>query len=158
RIQQGKVWVYQGRYREALDRLAPSLPADLSGGPLGVTQSALLSIAYQRLNRRPEAERSLAAAESLCITENSCGEVELAQGIVDVENDSLADATTAFELSLKQARARGDDFLSMQALLNLGVVSLRMELYDDALERFADASTFAQKLGARLALEKATGN
>ena len=158
RIQQGKIWVYQGRYREALNRLEPSLPADLSGGPLGVTRNTLLSIAYRRLNRRPEAERSLAAAESQCLTENSCGEVRLAQGIVDVENDNLAEAAKAFELSLGGARVQGDNFLNMQALLNLGVVSLRRELYDDALERFADASTFARKLGARLALEKATGN
>lgn len=158
RIQQGKVWVYQGRYREALTRLEPFLTADLSTGPLAVTRSTLLSISYRRLNRPAEAEQALAAAKSLCIPEESCGEVWLAQGIVDVESDSLADATAAFEQSLGSARARGDDFLSMQALLNLGVVSLRRELYDEALERFADASTFARKLGARLALEKATGN
>ena len=36
--------------------------------------------------------------------------------------------------------------------------SLRQEHYDDALDRFADASAVAQAIGARLALEKATGN
>ena len=158
RIQRGKVWVYQGHYREALTLLEPPLPENLSDRSLGVTRNTLLSIAYRRTNRPPDAAKALAAAESLCVTEISCGEVRLAQGIVDVENDRLADATHAFELSLTSARSRGDDFLSMQSLLNLGVVSLRQERYDDALDHFADASATARKLGARLALEKAAEN
>jgi CHAT domain-containing protein/Tfp pilus assembly protein PilF len=152
------VWVYQGRYREAVALLEPSLPDALSDGSLGVTRDTLLSIAYRRMNRLADAAQALAAAESFCTTEISCGEVKMAQGIVDVENDRLADATHAFELSLGSARSSGDDFLSMQSLLNLGVVSMRQEQYDDALDRFADASATARKLGARLALEKSTGN
>lgn len=158
RIQRGKVWVYQGRYPEALTLLQPPLPDALSDRSLAVTRSTLLSIAYRRVNRVADAEQALAAAQSLCATEISCGEVRLAQGIVDVENDKLADATHAFELSLVGARSRGDDFLGMQSLMNLGVVSLRQEHYDDALDRFADASAIARKLGARLALEKAAEN
>ena len=100
------------------------MPNGLSHDPLGVTRNTLLSIAYRRLNRQADATHALAAAESLCVAEISCGEVRLAQGIVDVENDTLVDAAHAFELSLTSARSRGDDFLRMQALLNLGVVSL----------------------------------
>jgi CHAT domain-containing protein/Tfp pilus assembly protein PilF len=158
RIQHGKVWVYQGRYREALTLLEPPLPNGLPDVSLGVTRNTLLSIAYRRMNRPSDATQALAAAESLCIAETSCGEVRLAQGIVAVENDRLTDASRAFQSSLNSGRTRGDEFLSMQALLNLGVVSLRQEHYDDALDRFADASAVARKLGARLALEKATGN
>jgi CHAT domain-containing protein/Tfp pilus assembly protein PilF len=158
RIQRGKVWVYQGRYRESLTLLEPPLPDGLSNGSLGVTRNTLLSVAYRRMNRLADATHALAAAESLCATDISCGEVRLAQGIVDVENDRLADAKHAFELTLRSALSTGDDFLSMQALLNLGVVSLRQEQYDDALDRFADATAAAKRLGAGLALEKATGN
>lgn len=158
RVQRGKVWVYQGRYRDALTLLEPPLPGDLSDASLGVTRNTLLSIAYRRMNRLADATQTLAAAESLCATDISCGEVRLTQGIVDVENDRLVDATHAFDLSLQSALSSGNDFLSMQALLNLGVVSLRQEHYDDALDRFADASAAAKRLGAGLALEKATGN
>ena len=158
RIQRGKVWVYQGRYREALSLLEPRLPDGLSDPSLAVTRDTLLSIAYRRMNRPADAAQALAAAESLCVTETSCGEVRLAQGIVDVENDRLADATRAFELSLRTARSRGDDFLAMQSLLDLGVVSLRQEQYDDALDRFADGAAVARKLDARLELEDAAGN
>jgi CHAT domain-containing protein/tetratricopeptide (TPR) repeat protein len=158
RVQHGKVSVYQGRYVEALALLEPPLPAGLSIRSLAVTRDTLLSIAYRRMNRSSSATQSLAAAESLCAAENSCGEVKLAEGVIDVENDKLAEASEAFELSLAEAHSHGDSFLSMQALLNLGVTSLRQEHYDDALDRFADASAVAKKLGAKLALEKATGN
>ena len=157
RIQQGKVWVYQGRYLEAVSLLEPPLPDGLSDNSLAVTRDTLLSIAYRRMNRPVDAAKALAAAESLCGTELSCGEVRLAQGVVDVENDRLADAASAFERSLRTARSRGNNLLAMQSLLDLGVASLRQEHYDDALDRFADASAAARRLGAGLELEKATG-
>lgn len=158
RVQRARVWVYQGRYRDALALLEPPLPAAASDQSLAITRNTLLSIAYRRTNQLAGANQSLRNAETLCSTEAACGEVRLAQGVVDVENDQLTDATHAFELTLADAHDRDDSFLRMQALLNLGVVSLRQEHYDDALERFADASTVARSLGARLALEKATGN
>ena len=43
-------------------------------------------------------------------------------------------------------------------LMNLGVVSMQEEHYEDALVRFDDAATLARSIGAKLALEKAAGN
>lgn len=158
RVQQAKVWVYQGRYREAIVLLKPPLPHALPDATLAITRSTLLSIAYRRSSDPENARQALVSAQALCPNEAACGEVRLAQGVVEVENDQLADAANAFELSLLSGRNRGDNFLRMQALLNLGVVALRQEHYDDALDRFADASAVARVIGARLALEKATGN
>ncbi len=42
--------------------------------------------------------------------------------------------------------------------MNLGVVALQEEHYEDALVRFGDASTLARSIGAKLVLEKAVGN
>ena len=42
--------------------------------------------------------------------------------------------------------------------MNLGVVALREEHYEDALARFGEAATLARSIGAKLALEKAVGN
>lgn len=158
RVQQAKVWVYQGRYGDALLLLKPPLPDGLPDPSLAIARNTLLSIAYRRSSDPADATRALTDAQRLCPNETSCGEVRLAQGVVAVENDRLADAAHAFELSLSSARNSGDSFLKMQSLLNLGVVSLREERYDDALDRFADASAVAKEIGARLALEKATGN
>ena len=158
RLQQAKVWVYQGRYRDALTLLQPPLPVGLNEPSLAIMRSTLLSIAYRRTSDLTHATQALMDAQRLCPNETACGEVRLAQGVVDVENDRLADAAQAFELSLASANDSGDGFLRWQSLLNLGVVSLRQEHYDDALDRFADASAVAQAIGAHLALEKATGN
>jgi CHAT domain-containing protein len=42
--------------------------------------------------------------------------------------------------------------------MNLGVVALQEEHYEDALVHFGDASTLARSLGAKLVLERAVGN
>jgi CHAT domain-containing protein/tetratricopeptide (TPR) repeat protein len=158
RIQQARILVYQGRYRDALVLLRPPLPAGALDQPLELTRSALLSIALGRTGDREHAEGVLAEAERMCPNELACVEVRLARGIVDIESAQLEDANKVFEIGLNSARACGDKFLQMQALLNLGVVALRQEHYDDALDRFAAASVLANAIGARVALEKANGN
>jgi CHAT domain-containing protein len=42
--------------------------------------------------------------------------------------------------------------------MNLGVVALQEEHYEDAVVRFGEASTLARSIGAKLVLEKAVGN
>ncbi len=158
RLQQAKVRLYQGRYQEALLLLKPSLPGNPPDVSLAMMRSTLLSIAYKRTGDPARAAQALEDAEKLCPDELSCSGVQLAHGIVAVEEDRLADADRAFRLCLVSASASSDSFLKMQALLNLGVVALRQEYYDEALSRFRQASTVANAIGARLALEKATGN
>jgi tetratricopeptide (TPR) repeat protein len=157
RLLQARIWVYQGHYTDAVALLKQKLPAT-SDLPLAITRSTLLSIAYRRTGDPAHATQSLSDAEKLCPDELACAEVRQAQGIINIENAQLADAKRAFELCLISARRRGDDFLQMQVLLNLGVVTLRQEHYDEALDRFAAASVLANAIGARVALEKATGN
>jgi CHAT domain-containing protein/Tfp pilus assembly protein PilF len=158
RIQHARILVYQGRYQDALVLLRPPLPAGMLDRSLDLTRSALLSIALGRTGDRDHASHVLSDAEKLCPDELACVEVRLAQGIVDIESAQLDEANHNFEVGLASARAGGDTFLQMQALLNLGVVALRQEHYDDALDRFAAASVLANAIGARVALEKANGN
>jgi CHAT domain-containing protein/tetratricopeptide (TPR) repeat protein len=158
RLQQAKIWVYQGHHQDALGLLKQPLPDRLPDATLGITRNTLLSISLRRTGDKASATQALADAEKLCPNEVACADVRLAQGIVGVENDRLADANHAFELCVNSARTRGDGFLQMQALLNLGVVALRQERYDAALDRFAESSVLANRIGARLALQKATGN
>lgn len=158
RLQQAKISVYQGHHGDALGLLKQPLPAGLPDQTLGITRNTLMSISLRRTGDKEGATQALAEAEKLCPNEQACAEVRLAQGIVDVESDRLADANHDFELCVNSARSRDDKFLQMQALLNLGVVALRQERYDSALERFAESSVLANGIGAQVALEKATGN
>lgn len=158
RIQHGRIVVYQGRYQDALTLLNPPLPTGLPDSALAITRGTLLSIALRRSGKLERASQALLDAERLCPNELSCGEVRLAQGIVEIEGAHLDEAVRFFQPGLLSARTRGDRFLEMQFLLNLGVVALRQEHYDEALQRFAAASVLANALGARLALEKSTGN
>ena len=157
RLLQARIWVYQGHSADAVALLRPPLPGapDLA---LAISRGTLLSIAYRRTGDLASAAQSLSDAEKLCPNELACGEVRQAQGIVAIENAQLADAKRALELSLVSASSRGDRFLQMQVQLNLGVVALRQEHYDEALDRCAAASVLANAIGAQVALEKATGN
>jgi tetratricopeptide (TPR) repeat protein len=67
-------------------------------------------------------------------------------------------AERAFQSALANASRIGDQFFQTQAFVNLGVVSLHEEHYEDALVRLGNASTLARSIGARLLLEKAVGN
>lgn len=157
RLQRAKIWVYQGHYRDAAVLLQPPVPAGADAA-LAITRNTLLSIAYRRSGNLARAAQSLSDAEKLCPDELACAEVRQAQGIVAIENAQLPEARRALELSLASANSRGDKFLQVQVLLNLGVVALRQERYDEALDRPAAASALASAIGAQVALEKATGN
>lgn len=158
RLQHAKILLYQGRYRDALLLLDTPLVQNSADITLAISRNTLLSIAYKRTGDAARATQALASAEKLCPDELSCSGVRLAQGIVAIDNDKFGDADHAFYLSLASANASGDRFLEMQSLLDLGVVALRQEHYDEALDRFKQASLVANAIGARQALEKATGN
>jgi tetratricopeptide (TPR) repeat protein len=70
----------------------------------------------------------------------------------------LDDAERMFQSALAIAVLSGDQFLQTQATMNLGVVALQEEHYEDALARFGEASTLAKSIGAKLQIEKAVGN
>ena len=80
------------------------------------------------------------------------------EGLVERRRDLLVNAKDSFAQSLEYARQRGDTFLETSDLLNLGAVDLQTEQYDEALDRFQEASRIAQSIQARLALEIALGN
>ncbi len=158
RLQQAKIELYQGRYQAALLLLQSPVPPELHDISLEITRGTLRSIAQRRVGDAAGARDSLAAAEALCSDDRACVEVRLAQGSVAVEGASLDEADRRFLLALSSARASGQRFFEMQALLNLGVVALRHEHYDAALDRFAAATRLATELGAHLTLEKTAGS
>lgn len=158
RLQRAKILFYQGYSSESLALLITPLPANVQDRALATTRSSLLALAYDRTGDPGHAQLALADALRSCPDQLSRAGVQLAQGIVDGENGRLAKAEQDSALSLGSARKSGDRFIQTQALMNLGVIAERQEHYDDALDRFGQASALASSIGANLALEKATGN
>ena len=63
-----------------------------------------------------------------------------------------------FRRALTMARRDGNHFLEAVMLLNLGVVALHRQRYQEALAMLEEARGIASRLGAKLLLEKSMGN
>ena len=157
RIELAKVLIYQGESARAQVLLQQPLPAH-STVESEVRRETFLSISQASLGRLDDAETTVREAELHCGRCVIHAEVLNAQGIVHINRGDLDDAERVLQAGLAEARLSKGRFLETQTLMNLGVVALREDHYEDALARFGDASALARSLGAKLALEKAIGN
>jgi CHAT domain-containing protein/tetratricopeptide (TPR) repeat protein len=157
RLQFAKILIYQGKSSDAVALLQQPFP--ISSFPdVEVRRKIFLSVAQARLGQLAKADETLQKAAEECSKERLCGEVTSAKGSVELERGRLDDAEHSFQIGLIDARLRSNKFLETQALLNLGVVALQEEHYEDALTWFGNASNVARSIGAKLAVEKAEGN
>ena len=160
RLLQAEILVNQGRMKEALSLLSLSLTPTPSNGNLVIKKHILQAIAYARLGRLDQSETELTQAANLADTQKSDldGEVARAQGVVAIIRENLKDADRFFRSSLRIARQREDHFLELTALLNLGVVAMKEEHHDEAIDWTNRANVMAKELGARFTEEKVLGN
>ncbi len=77
------------------------------------------------------------------------GEVLRTEAIVQNYRDHLTEAADLFRRSLDVARKERDTFLEASDLLNLGMVAVEMEHYDEALASLNEAADFAKSVQAR---------
>jgi CHAT domain-containing protein/Flp pilus assembly protein TadD len=157
RLELAKVLIYQGKNRDALVILQQPLPAG-STVESEANRNIFRSIAEVGLGHFDDAEKAVLEAERQCPEGALRAEVSSAQGIIYIKEGKLDNAERVLQTSLAGARRSGDRYLQTRALMNLGVVALQEEHYEDALVRFSDASTLARSIGAKLVLEKAVGN
>jgi CHAT domain-containing protein/Flp pilus assembly protein TadD len=157
RIELAKVLIYQGESGRALVLLQQPLPAR-SSVESEVRREIFLSISQASLGHLDDAETTVREAELHCGRCVIHGEVLNTQGIIYINKGELDQAERVLQAGLEEARLSDSRFLQAQTLMNLGVVALREDHYEDALARFGDASALARSIGAKLALEKAIGN
>ncbi|HEX3968190.1 MAG TPA: CHAT domain-containing protein [Edaphobacter sp.] len=160
-VELAKVLVYQGESGRALSLLEPPLaahPGMETGAETEVRRKLILSIAQVSLGHPDEAEATVHEAELECGGCVSHAEILNAEGIIDINRNKLDEAERVLQTSLREAGLNKDRFLQTQTLMNLGVVALREDHYEDAAARFGNASALARSVGAKLALEKAVGN
>lgn len=159
RILEAKAALWRGMYEEVLHLLALQ-PAPPHGTGLKASILTLEAIANARLHRFPEAEARIEEAEQACTSgaDPGCGEVLQARGLMFNEHGQLGQARKAFERSLSFARARTDRFLESTSLLNLGLVSLKQERFDEAIESSEASYRASTAIGAADVALVAEGN
>ena len=157
RIELGKVLIYQGESARALTLLQQPLPQS-SSTDSHVMRDIFLSIAEARLDHLDEAEQTLRQVELQCSACALRSEIYSTRGSLELEKNNLDDAERAFRAALAGSRSHEDKFLQTRCLMNLAVIAMREEHYEDSVASFSEASDLARSIGAKLVLEKADGN
>ena len=151
--------IWRGMYGEALNVLSsrPAMPFTPGEAVLKLTTEG---IALTRLHDFSAANGKLMEAQALCSgnADPECGGVPRARGILALEHGQLSDARDCFLSSLSLERMRRDRWLETTALLNLGVVALQNEHYDEAVDWSKSAYRAAVELNAEDMAQVASGN
>jgi len=159
RVLEAEILTKQGLSQDVITLLDENIPASLSGSDLDVRRHMLLALANSHLGGTSQADEHLQRAEQLCAS--TCpanGEVARIAGAIASERNDPDQAEHFFRESLKIARQQGDPFLEASDLLNLGVVSIGREHFDESVD-WSDAATYtAHAIHANLTEEKALGN
>ncbi len=160
RLLEAEILTYQGNSKNVILLLGGNHPLYSPAGDMEIRRQLLLSLAHTRVGQSHLSDHELQTAQQLARASHSSllGEVLQTEGLIEIHRDQLANAEDSLGRSLELAREHGNKFLETSDLLNLGTVALRMEEYDEALDRFKNASLIAQSIQARLALELSLGN
>jgi CHAT domain-containing protein len=151
--------IWRGMNEDAL-RVLEGRPISLANKEILIERLSLAGTAYTYLDRVAPANERLLEARALCEPPvyAACGRVPLRRGILALQRGELADARQLFLESLSFARTHRDPRSETSALLNLGVIGLRAERYDDAVDWSWSAYRSAQQLGGEALAENAQGN
>jgi CHAT domain-containing protein/Flp pilus assembly protein TadD len=160
RILESEILTYQGRRPEVLALLNDPNVSYPSKGDLAIKRYLLCGMAHARLGQAQQADSELQEAQRLSDANRSAlsGEVLRTEATVQNYRGHLTEAAGLFKKSLDVAREQRDTFLEASDLLNLGMVAVEMEHYDEAIASLNEAAGFARSVQARQVLEAALGN
>ncbi len=160
RVELARIYEAQGKNPEAIEVLRMPFTATASDVVL-VQRHLVLAMSLARVGKVEDAERELAEAHRSGQTQSggalegewasTCGSLHLDQGHAD-------EAEVMFRKALTRARQGGDRFLEASMLLNLGVVALQKERYEESLGFFEGAESVASGMEAKLLFEKSVGS
>lgn len=165
RIEEAKIRLYQGESEKAIQLLNLSHWASTyTSRDIAFDRFAILSLAEARMGEPEQSKQSITAAEALC----SCGpqtpptamraQLLSARGSLALEENDFDAAQGFFRQSLEIARANGDQFQEARMLLNLSVIDLQEDHYEDALVSAQAASDIAHRIEAHQTTVIAQGN
>jgi CHAT domain-containing protein len=157
RILEAETLILRGMSPDALALLTPEPPAALSMDEVAVRRKLWQSAA---LPVSADAKRSLDEAEQLALNYQPklVDEVELRKGIFFLRSSNFTAAEASFRKALEIARRQSQPYLEASALINLGFTAMKNQHYGEAIDWNNAALTLAQSQGARVLVEKITGN
>lgn len=157
----------EGRSNEALSVLSEELPQDLAISDLELQRILLQAVAHTLLGQQDKASHAIQQAQNLVAQSYSSSwrnDPSLKPGIfntwgfVYLEQGNLIEAEELFRKGLALARQQNDQYQQPSILLNLSVVALKRERFDEGLDWSSAAAKAAQGVDARILLEKSQGN
>jgi CHAT domain-containing protein len=158
RVEAAKIRQVQGQSDEVIRLLNQGWVPDSADSDLTAQRLSLLSLAYARKGDLTRATKAIDEADQLkAVSQSVRAEVLAARARFDLEEDNLVESKSLFQESLVAARAGGNRFFETIALLNLSVINLQQDHYEDALEQSDAAARVANSIGAQVLLEKARG-
>ncbi len=167
RLMDARVLLREGRNDEVLSMLSAAPPSNLAGGDIALARIVLQAWAYTSMGRRKEANQALLQAEFLSgnnqlpLEDDPSplkSQIYNAWATIYLDQANLVRADEIFRRNLEIANKRNDQYQIARTLLNLSVVALRRERFDEALDRSESAVQAAKKIDARSLLEKSQGN
>src|SRR5262249_17840700 len=162
-----RVLLREGKNNEVLAMLSQPLPSSLTASDIALERTVLQAWAYTSLGRSDEARQALQLVQSLSNRVQSPSDsyptplrVQAFNtwGLICVQLADLIRADEIFHRNLEFAHKQNDQYQLARTLLNLSVVALKRERFDEALDRSEAAVHAAKKIEARTLLEKSQGN
>lgn len=167
RLLDARALLREDRNDEVLSILSEALPSRLATTDIALERAVLQTWAYTSLGRRDEANHALQQVQLLLGSNQLSAEDKPSSlksqafsglGSIYVERADLVRADDIYRRSLGIAHKQNDQYQVAGTLLNLSVVALQQEHFDEALDRSEAAVRAAQKIDARSLLEKSQGN
>lgn len=164
RLIDARALLREDRSKEVLSMLSQRLPPELEATDIALERAVLQAWAYTSLGRRDEADQALQRAQLLSSRNQESQPTPLrnqafnALGSIYLQQSNLVRADEIFHRCLDIAHQQSNPYELARTLLNLSVVALRRERFDEALDRSEAAVQVARKIDARSLLEKSQGN
>jgi CHAT domain-containing protein len=167
RILNARALLREGSNDKVLSMLSAPLPPRLTTTDIALERTLLQAWAYTLMGRRAEANQALQQAQLLSDSsqlsrENSPSplknEARNTWGLLYLQRADLVRADEIFRQNLEIAHKQNDLYQQALAQLNLSVVALRREHFDEALDWSQAVIRTAQHIDARSLLEKSQGN
>ena len=156
---EAQAMIWGGLTPDALRVLAAWSPHSADPNQV-IEERTLEGAAFGHLQQLPEENLRFSEAKRLCDNARypACGDLLRAQGVASINRGDFAGARSELLDSLEYARSYHDQFSESTDFLNLGVVSLQSEHFDEAVDWSTSAYKGALAMGAQDLAQNALGN
>jgi CHAT domain-containing protein/Tfp pilus assembly protein PilF len=155
-----EIVLLEGRRSEGIALLTNPGVSYPTAGDLAIKRDLLCGITHLRLGQAEQSTKELQEARHLsdAIHSDLNGEVLRTEAVAQLYRGLLPEAAALSRSSLNVARDSRDSFLEASDLLNLGLITLQMRHYDEALPLLKQAADSARSIQAQTLLDFALGN